>query len=109
MNTAPEPTVEQQIQFQRQVMQVAEAVTRVVREVEPHLATIALLTVATTAAQATGFTRDQLAGLLVDGYDKTKASMEALGLRPGEEPPPGTKERIEQMMREQLGADPTAR
>ncbi len=61
-----------------EVVRVAQTITPIIAQAEPHVATLALLTVAATAAQATQFSREHLHGLFLDAYDKTKATFDTL-------------------------------
>ena len=95
---AQQPTMEERMLFQRHVTKVAEAVTMVVRNVDPVLAVYALTSVVVTAVQATPIGHEDLVELVAQSYDRTRAAMAMLGIAPGQPPPADFKERVEKMM-----------
>jgi hypothetical protein len=98
------PSLEERIQFQQHVTKVAEAVTMVVRPIDPVLTVYALTSVIVTAVQATPITREDLLELVAQAYDRTRAAMAMLGVAPGQPPPADFQQRVEKMMADALAA-----
>lgn len=98
--TDQQPSNEDRIRFQQDVTKVAEAVTMVVRNVDPALTVYAVTSVLVMAVQATPITRENLVELVAQAYDRTRAAMSMLGIAPGQPPPADFKERVEKMMRD---------
>ncbi len=96
--------LEERLRFQQHVVQVAEAVLHVVRNVEPRLTVMALINVAVTASQSIPVSRDELIQIIATTYDRFHATMALLGVKPGEPMPADAKERIEKLMSDALRA-----
>lgn len=94
----PPPSLEDQLRFQQHVTKVAEAVTMVVRNVDPVVTSYALTSVLVTAVQATPITRQELIDLVAQGFDRTLAAMAMLGVAPGQPPPPDFADRVKKMI-----------
>jgi len=96
-----QPTLSpEQIQFQHHVTQVASAVHKVVEKIDPKLTVVALMTVLVSRAQATPFDADTLLDMLAQSWVQTRAMMDAIGVKPGEEPPADWEERVKKLMRD---------
>jgi hypothetical protein len=102
--TPQQPSIEERIQFQQKVTKVAEAVTMVVRNVDPILTVYALTSVIVTAVQATPIPREDLIELIAQAYDRTRQAMAMLGVAPGQPPPADFQQRVEKMMADALAA-----
>lgn len=102
------PTHEQLMAFEEQVGAIVIKLGGALEGVEPHMAVTALLRVAGGTAQTTTFSRDHLAAMTVEAFDKTRQLMQMLGVNPGEAPPADLQKRIQKLVAERQAAAATA-
>jgi hypothetical protein len=91
-------------------MQIGAALAPIVKGVDPHVATRALLRVAALQALQTSFTPEHLGGMVGHFYNENKNAMEQavkdprivalLGIKPGEPPPADIEDRLRKLMQQ---------
>lgn len=84
--------------FQRQVVEVANTLAGLVEPVDPPITVMALISVIVTHAMRAGMPREKLVEAIGEAFDRTRVTMDALGIKPGEPPPADLQARIEKMM-----------
>ena len=108
---APTATPEQIAAFEQSIGHAAMAISPTLTNLDPHVATMALLRLAGVAAQATQYPRELLAQWTIKAYDDAKQAMqpgnlrlvmEKMGLNPDEPPPADIHERLAKFMKDQL-------
>ncbi len=91
-------TPEQKAQFFQQVARVAAALTQVAGQEEPHVAAIALVNVLAACTQHTKWPREAVVKFFTDAYDQTRATMQSLGVVPGQPPPADIQDRLRKLI-----------